>query len=292
MSIPKNHHYVSQVHLKNFFNVDEGEIYIYDKSRKNFYSKKSTKNVFSEKYGNSRYSIGKLDHKSLEDDLNEHFEKDFSSHYNTINSFIQNQTWTEEIQKALLYIAKYGIIANFRTPRYKQHLEETFFSAFAQISENAIPELKKEIDEMFEYKDQVQYMNVVEYSNIANSILDLMGDLVFMIQIPQDDRDYFLIPDVAGATAREKINTYFNPDVKEIAYIGIPLSSKIYIHFYSNKLFVENKKPSSSVVYLNSEEMSKLNKQNYDYSQTKIACENKKYLEDFILRIKDNAHIK
>ena len=292
MSIPKNHHYVSQVHLKNFFNVDKSEIYIYDKSRKNFYSKKSTKNVFSEKYGNSRYSNGKLDHKSLEDDLNEHFEKDFSSHCNTINSFIQNRTLTEEVQKALLYIARYGIIADFRTPRYKQHLEDAFFSAFAQISENAIPELKNEIDEMFEYREEVQYMNVVDYSNIADSILDLMGDLIFIIQMPQDDQDYFLIPDVGGATAREKINTYFNPDVKEIAYVGIPLSSKVYIHFYSNKLFVKNKKPSSSVVYLNSEEVRNLNKQNYDYSQNKIACENKKYLEDFILNIKDNANIK
>ena len=127
MSIPKNHHYVSQVHLKNFFNVDEGQIYIYDKTRKNFYSKKSTKTVFSEKYSNSRYLNGKLDHKSLEDDLNEHFEKDFSSHYDTINSFIQNRTWNTEVQNALIYIAKYGIIADFRTPRYKQNFEENFF---------------------------------------------------------------------------------------------------------------------------------------------------------------------
>lgn len=284
MSIPKNHHYVSQVHLKNFFNVDKGEIYIYDKKRKNFYSKQSTKTVFSEKFSNSRYLNGKLDHKSLEDDLNEHFEKDFPFHYNMINSFIQNKIGNQEVQNALLYIAKYALIADFRTPRYKQNFEENFFNAFEQISQNAIPELKKEIDEMFEYKDQVQYMNVVDYSNIANKIVDLMGDLIFSIQIPKYDKDYFLIPDIAGATSREKINKYFNPDIKEIAYIGIPLSSKIYIHYYSEKLFTNQKKPESSIVYIDSEEVNFINKKNYDFSQSKIACGNNKFLKNFIRR--------
>ncbi|PTX43461.1 uncharacterized protein DUF4238 [Christiangramia gaetbulicola] len=282
MSTPKNHHYVSQVHLKNFFNTKDGEIYIYDKSRKNLYSKKSTKSVFSEKFGNSRYINGKLDHKSLEDDLNEHFEKDFPTHYNTINSFIENRTWNKEVKDALVYIAKYGIIADFRTPRYKQNFEDNFFSAFQQISQSAIPELKKEIDQMFDYKDQVQYMNVVDYSNIANKILDLMGDLIFSIQVPRDEKDYFLIPDIAGATSREKINQYFNPEIKEIAYIGIPLSSKIYIHYYSEKLFTKEKKPTSSLVFIDSEEVNFINKKNYDYSQNKVACENKVFLEDFI----------
>ena len=284
MSIPKNHHYVSQVHLRNFFNVDIGEIYIYDKSRKNFYSKKSTKNVFSEKFSNSRYLEGKLDHKSLEDDLNENFEKDFSFHYEIIKSFIQNRIFSTEVQNALVYIAKYGIIADFRTPRYKQNFEENFFTAFEQISQSAIPELKKEIDEMFEYRDQVQYMNVVDYSNIANKILDLMGNLLFSLQIPKDDKDYFLIPDIAGATAREKINEYFNPDVKEIAYIGIPLSSKVYIHYYSDKLFKNKEMPSSNIVYINSEQVNIINKNNYEYSQSKVACENEAFLRNFIHR--------
>lgn len=284
MSIPKNHHYVSQVHLKNFFNVDKGEIYIYDKDKRNFYSKKSTKTIFSEKYSNSRYIDGKLDHKSLEDDLNEHFEKDFSKHYESITSFVSNRIWCEEAQKALIYIAKYGIIADFRTPRYKQHFEESFYSGFKEISQNATPELKDEIDKMFDYKNGVQYMNVVEYSNIADKILDLMGDLIFMIQVPKDDTDYFLIPDIAAATAREKINKYFNPDIEEIAYIGIPLSSKIYIHYYSEKLFAGKKKPNSNITFIDSEKVNTLNINNLEYSQSKIACENKKFLNDFINR--------
>ena len=111
-----------------------------------------------------------------------------------------------------------------------------------------------------------------------------MGDLIFMIEIPKSDTDYFLIPDIAGATSREKINKYFNPDVREIAYIGLPLSSKIFIHFYSDKLFLNKKKVSSIIAYVDSEDVNILNKKNYDYSQSKIACENKKFLEDFIRR--------
>jgi aspartate/glutamate racemase len=87
---------------------------------------------------------------------------------------------------------------------------------------------------------------------------------------------------------RDKINEYFNPDIKEIAYVGIPISSKMYIHFFSEKLFKENK-PISDVIYEDSFVINKINKASYDVCQNKIACENEDYLKKFINKIKTVA---
>ena len=281
MSTPKNHHYVSQVHLKNFFNDIDGKIYVYDKIKKNHYSKTTTKSLFSEKFLNTRYIDGELDHVSLEEDLNINFENEFPKCYQTIIEFIKNRNLTPEVEYALYYFAKYGVIADFRTPRFKKNLDETLWDSFSQISQNATTELRSQIDKIFSYRKETKYINVLDYSNSADKILALMGGLIFRIQIPKNSDDYFLIPDVAAATAREKINKYFNPDIKEIAYICIPLSSKIFIHFHSEKLY-EGVKPSSGIVYCGSDAIQILNKASLDYSQSKIACESKEYLDNFI----------
>lgn len=282
MSIPRNHHFVSQVHIKNFFNKEEKKIYVYDKIRKNHFSKNTTKTLFSEIGLNSKYSNGKVDHESLEKELNDHFEKNFNINTQCIENFVKNKVLNKEVEKVLVYFAKYGIIGDMRTPRYKKSMDTTIFDAFKIISENAVPELKAQIEEIFEYKNKVNYSNVLNYSETVIQILELMGNLVFKIITPINQKDFFLIPDFGAATARAKINKYFNPDIEEIAYIGIPLTSKIYIHFYSEKLI--NKKLITPYLIINcsSEEVKLVNKSNLDYCYDKVACENENYLKEFI----------
>ena len=281
MSTPKNHHFVSQIHLKNFFNSLEKKIYVYDKILENHFYKKTTKSLFSEIDLNTKFTENGKDYFSLEKDLNDNFESGFTESYNKIKEFILNRELTLEVEIALKYIPKYGVIGDFRTPRFKKNMDENLCNAFSEISQNAAPELKKEIEEIFSFKKVVKYSNWSDFSGLADKILDSMGDFIFKIQIPRNKDDYFLMPDISSATARAKINTYFNPDIEEIAYIGIPLSSKIYIHFHSVKLFKEEI-PPSVIYHCTTEEVITINKNNLNYCQSKIACENENYLKKFI----------
>lgn len=128
----------------------------------------------------------------------------------------------------------------------------------------------------------MNYSNTTSYAKIAEQIVLAMGKLVFQIFIPENETDFFIIPDFSAGTARERINEYFNPDVKEIAYISLPLDSKIYIRFYSEKFFKNSQVPDSVIMYCPSSFVSELNKINLDYCQDKIACEDEKYLKSFI----------
>jgi hypothetical protein len=85
-----------------------------------------------------------------------------------------------------------------------------------------------------------------------------------------------------GFIRSAKINEYFNPDVEEIAYIGIPLINKIYLHFHSEKLFKNKERRDSKMSYCSSENFTFYNKANLDFSQGKIACEDENYLKNFI----------
>ncbi|GGG51902.1 DUF4238 domain-containing protein [Bizionia arctica] len=283
MNKPINHHFVSQVHIKKFFNYKESRIYVYDKIMDNFYYKKTTKSLFSEKNLNTKIDKGLKDFESLENDLNQYFEKDFSTHYITIKKFIKSPNYSKAVNNSLMYFAKYGAIGEIRNPRHKQSVEDTIFKAFTELSKNGTEELKKEILEVFSYKKEIKYINSVQYSKFADKIINLMGDIIFRIEIPLEKEDYFLLPDFCSANVREKINTYFNPDIKEIAYIGLPLSSKIYIHFYYSK--IKNIKLKSNIVLIDSAKVFELNKNNFNYCESKVACQSDYYLNKFIKNV-------
>jgi len=282
MNIPINHHFVSQVHIKNFFNRKEQKIYVYDKVLGRHYFKRTTKTLFSESKLNSRFKEGEVDHSSIEKELNDYFERDFSNNTEIIKQFIVNKDFNKNVNSALVYFAKYGIIGDMRTPRFKKETDNSIEEVLREISSNATLELKNQIEEIFEYKKEVNYSNTTSYAKIAEQIVLAMGKLVFQIFIPENETDFFIIPDFSAGTARERINEYFNPDVKEIAYISLPLDSKIYIRFYSEKFFKNSQVPDSAIMYCPSSFVSELNKINLDYCQDKIACENEKYLISFI----------
>ncbi|WP_291047625.1 DUF4238 domain-containing protein [Empedobacter sp. UBA1574] len=284
MSIPKNHHYISQVHIKNFFNNHNNEIYIYDKLNFNIFSKRTTKSIFSEKNLNTkRFIDGNIDYQTIENELNLYFEKDFKKNYLLIQDLIKTQCITEEINQALLYFARYGIIAQKRHPKHKQNTDEIISKSLGHLYEWYSDELKKQYDEFFNFTEEVKYTNTLKYKEIADKILNIMGDLIFVISIPENSNDFFFLPDYGAATTKNKINTYFNPDIKDISFISLPLSSKIYINFYSTKL--SNRPLGSYLEFISEEQVNFLNKANFDYCNKFIACESKDYLEKFIKKI-------
>lgn len=283
MSKPRNHHFVSQVHIKNFFNTTDRKIYVYDKILNNFYFKETTKTLFSEKDLNTKLDNGIKDFESLEKDLNDFFENDFRTHYLTIKNFIEKAVYSEEVNNALFYIAKYGAIGEIRNPREKQSIEDALFEVFSELSKNATQELKNEIQKSFSYKEESKYLNSIQYSKFADKILDSMGDLIFRIEIPREKDDCFLLPDFCAANSKQRINEYFNPDAKDIAYIGLPLSSKIYVHFYSSK--IKNIKAKSGTILVDSNRVLELNKVNLEYCESKVAYESNEYLNKFIKNV-------
>lgn len=284
MSIPKNHHYISQVHIKNFFNSEKDEIYLYDKKKGNFFIKKTTKSIFSEKNLNTKLNGSTYDYSSIEEQLNKYFEKDFRSNFELVSQYIIDKKRTLEFENAIIYFAKYAVISELRTPFKKKQTDNALFNGFSIIREIGDEKLKKKFNEYFTFNNERKYSNEIDYVEFSQNVLESMGEIYFIIETPQNDNDYYFLPDFGAATSREKINTYFNPDIKEIAYIGIPISSKIYIHFYSSKLRSSVK--CSSLIFVSSDIVFKLNKMNFDYCNKIIACESQKYLEDFIEQIK------
>lgn len=286
MSESRNHHFVSQVHIKKFFNKERSRIFVYDKKLKNHYPKKSEKRLFSEIDLNTSIKNNSLDFNSLESDLNTFFETDFTKHYNIIKSFIENKSFTKNVNDSLLYFAKYGAIADVRNPKGKKDVDDAIIKAFTELSKNGTEKFKNEIDKSILYTKKAKYSNTIQYSKFANDVINKMGDIIFIITIPQKAEDFFLLPDFCAGMRREKINEYFNPDLEELAYIGLALDSKTYIEFYSSKIKGLNFK--SGLFYIDSEIVYELNKINYDYCDSKVACENEFYLKHFINRASKN----
>lgn len=290
MSTPRNHHYVSQIHLKNFYNSLDKKIYVYDKQLKNHYSKSSTKTLFSEIDSNTRFINGKKDFHHLENDLNTNFEKDFLSNQLIIENFLQTGEFNKDTNNALLYFAKYAVIGNLRTPQHKKSVDDMIYGSIGKLIPMCTPKLKKELKQMFAYKEEVKYSNSINYSDIADGFLNLMGNLIFKIIVPINNDDYFIVPDCSSYVIRDKINTYFNPDIKEIAQIGFPLSSKIYIHYFSEKLF-KGKAVTSSIILEDTSTINEINKNNLSVCHSKIACENEGYLRKFINDLDINSRL-
>lgn len=144
----------------------------------------------------------------------------------------------------------------------------------------ATDELRAGFERAFSFNEEVKYTNTTNYKDFVSKVLGAMGDLIFSIEIPENKEDFYILSDFGAATTRERINDYFNPDAKDIAYIGLPLSSKIYIHFFSSKLKFIQRPPG--IHHIDSNKVYLLNKANYDYTNQFTACESGEYLQSFI----------
>lgn len=285
MDEPKNHHYVSRCHIKNFFNTTEKKIYLYDKLQDNFYSSKSTKNIFSEQYLNSRFESGEIDNKTLEKDLQVNFEDHFQRITKLIEDFdVSIASYKTETMNALYRLALYGLIGDMRNPTHKKENDDFFKSMYSYLRDIAADELAANIQNQLNELDKTKYSNELKYFDTALTHLKKMGELDFKIYIIKSN-DVFLLPDTSSIYFLAKINEYFNPDILEKAFVGIPLTSKIFVQAESKKLH----NTSSEVLKIkgdNNKRVALINKDIYNQSLQTVGTSDESALKKIIANIK------
>ena len=289
MSIPINHHYVSRCQSDNFFDDKNGQIFVLSRESNEIKRKTSTKRLFSEDHANSK-TTGNLDidSESLEKNLKDNYEDHYCNNVNILKRALDDpDNPPVDFRNALENLTKFGIIGEARNPNNKRINDENFSKVlFGQIFPYAASELKRDLEELKERLDKTKYSNAITYSEFADDVFSLMGGINIRLYQILIDR-YFLLPDVSSVHKREKINEYFNPDVKEIALVGIPLSSKLFLHSQSVKLG----KLTDSFQKIQNEEfpgiIEKLNYGLYTGSYKEVACEN----YDYLIKFRDNLEV-
>ena len=240
MSIPINHHYVSKSHIRYFKNGETGKYYLYNKELKKFEKPKlSEKSIFSEDYSNTRFKDGELDHKGLEAELNASFETDFFKHANKIIEYVSNPVQEiKSLKPSLLYLIRYAIIADMRHPYFKKNTDARINDLMSEVI-NHIYYLETGEVSNFKMNDienpKTKYSNLLQYNDIADERLRLMGNLSIDI-IDAGNEGSFILPDTGCYLKRARINNYLNKDIQEIAVVGLPLTDKIFILGRSIKL--------------------------------------------------------
>lgn len=278
MSTPINHHYVSRCQIKQFFNKHENKIFLYDKAKKNFYSSISSKNIFSEKFSNSIYRNGQVDHESLENEL-----KVFEDFYPITVQLITDTARTGKIYKecydALVNLTLFGIAGSLRNPERKKELDEIIDNMFNPFKDHMSEDQLKGIAKAKDYKKHVRYSNTLSYSDTALRIVENMGGLDFTIWSIESD-DCFLLPDTSALTVRRQINE-FNPHANEIVEIGFPLTDKLFIHALSKKL--NQKKSIIAYVDINNfQAVTDINQSLFHFAYNTIATSNEEYLRSLV----------
>jgi hypothetical protein len=288
MSTPRNHHSVSQCHIRYFRSKEDEFYYCYDKETDNFYRKPSEKSIFSELDANTRFKNGALDHSSLENELQLTFENDFVKHASNIFDFISAQNKDgKAIVSSLYYIIRYGLIADTRSPHYKKTTDEAVNSLLKETARK-VKILGDEVQSNFILQQieetKTKYSNLLEYTDIAISRLKRIGSLRFTIaNIKTDDK--FILPDTGCYLKRARINNYINPNIQEVAIIGVPLTDKIFIYGESTKL----SSISNDTLLINntpSELVNSINKDLFDFAIKTVITSDNTSLNSIIGRCK------
>lgn len=269
MNDPINHHFVSRCHLKYFFNDMKQRIYLYDKTKKRSYSRKSTKYIFSKKRGNSRFRDGALDNVTLEHDLKFHFEDHYDNHLNIVNKFSQsgNEIGTQQLLDSLYFFLMYAIIGETRHPLYKSSIDNAFVSIFNTLAEISTSELKSKIENRIESLKLIPHSNMLKYSDIANSSVESIGECTFKIYYIKSEFE-FILPDTTAFRARFPLKQNA-PHLNLISQIAIPISSKLLVVATSKKI----DDGSDQLITINSDSriVDFFNKLFYDFSYEQLA---------------------
>ncbi|CAD7812537.1 hypothetical protein CHRY9390_02527 [Chryseobacterium aquaeductus] len=279
MNKAQNHHYVSQTHIKKFFNYDLKKIFIYDKRYGDIRYKNGTKYIFSEDNLNTMLIENEFDYATIENLYNKYFENDFNKNYKIVEKFINQQILDKDTENALRFFARYGVLGNHRTPEHKKEIADIFYFGLIEGLGDKILENQEFLKVAQPYGDK-KYSNSEIDLEIPNIILDLMGDIFFTIYVPNSICDVFILSDYCSLTLREKTNKYLNTDITEISTISFPLSSKIFLEFYSTKSTHSPQK--SEIKFLNSTEVELINKETLSLSYKCVVCSDENYLQNLI----------
>ncbi|MEO7046294.1 MAG: DUF4238 domain-containing protein [Ferruginibacter sp.] len=284
MSIPKNHHYVSQCHLREFFNSAEGKIFIYDKEIDNHYYKTTTKTLFSEQFLNSKEINGEIDHQKLELELKVLIEDEFGNHVERVKSFINNPVDQNRTNESLIWLSMIGVIGELRHPVFKKSLDSIEEIITTDLRNDISGDASHLIKRLFPGNQRTKYSNILEYINSACRVLEQMEPLVFGIYFIESD-EYFILPDTSGYQIRGQFYPVLIRYINQIIQVGFPLSPKIFILASSRK---SGNLPSGicTIKNGNSDIVYNINKDLLGFAYKAVVCSDKDYLRRFIDKVK------
>lgn len=290
MSVPRNHHFVSQVLIKKFLGKNN-MLYTYNKTSKNIDEKPYSRFDFAERDLNSILNDdGEIDHKSVEDNLNKHFESGFNKHYDLLLDALKNDNY-ENFLTSVKYLTRMGIIGDMRTLEHQLEINKALFDVLDPIMKNATDELRNGYFNFIQKTSVVIKKSTTDYDELCNGVIELMGEIIYSVFLAPKDH-YFFLPDNSSIVFRSKLEPdtkladgtiLINPSMP-ISTVIFPINSQILIVAQSSKICTQN---INGVFHLSNESTNDYNKLFIDRSREKIICSNKDYLSDFI-----NKHVK
>jgi hypothetical protein len=238
---------------------------------------------------------GTIDYTSVEYTLNKFFETDFPRYYqiieeavlagHKIGKVIPN---SKEITTAIERIIALGNIGRLRHPDYMAQAEMAIFGTLLEVMGNSVDLLQSGLGSYI--KDRANLVNKlpVDYKELSDSIRNMMGDITYAI-FTAPEGEYFLLPDCTSATQRFQLEedsiidgvTFINP-ARPVGLVIMPINSKIILTAIAAKLLPGN---SHGIYPICHELIHSYNKTLYENAYNGIACENRKYLEEFLKSI-------
>jgi hypothetical protein len=268
---PTNHHYVSQCHLKEFFDSDSKRIYLYDKIEKNYYNRQGIKRIFSLDNLNNRVIGDVVDRISMEMELRFMFEENFTKHLAFIKKLLVDLSVVEEAYEHLNFIALMALVGEYRNPNYKEGLDIALKSLATEVKIRGV-----NIPDEYPLPD-IPYRNIKGYLHVGNLLLTEMDPINFSIVVIESN-DHFILPDTSGFLVREFL------EYGKVTQFGIPVSSKIFILGKSAKI----KAPPSRIITIQDDDdelVFKINTDLVNFAYKTVACQNKAYLENTVSKM-------
>jgi len=259
MEEPVNHHYVSECHLKEFFNAEDGKIYLFDKQLNNYYNRSGTKRIFSEKELNTKLLGNSIDRQSMERELKVLFEDDFAKHLATVIHFHQSQQAIEKAYEDMNYLALMALVGEYRNPAYKSGLDQIMDGIKKHLTGSDIPDPK------------LKYQNTKGYIEVAMHLLTDMDPMTFAV-VSIQSADHFLLPDTSGFLAREHLA------IGHVMQLGLPISDKLFLLGRSKRM---GRYPTTLVTIDqdDSDLVFRVNSDLANYAYKTIACKDKEFLK-------------
>ena len=285
MSIPRNHHFVSQVLIKKFLSPEK-RVSIFSKTENNIETRPLQRQDFAERDLNSIITEDNtIDHKSIEDNLNENFERDFNKHYDSLFQSIENNNlnlFTESIK----FLIKLGIIGDMRTREHQLEAQHAILGGIGSLYEMFSDDLKAEHSSFINRNSSVKNKLPVDYSELANRILDIIGDACYCV-FKAPENHHFLLPDNTSITYRSKIDPDIETeDGKTLISLAMPITMIIYPINNKTIIVVKSKKIEgedlSGIFQLSEETTINYNLLFIKNSRDKVICGDENYLKKFI----------
>lgn len=286
MSIPRNHHYVSQVLIKKFLNPDK-RISTFSKKENKVVTKLLERQDFAERDLNSFVTDENvIDHKSVEDNLNANFERDFNKYYNLLFQSIENIN-LELFIKSIKSLIKLGVIGDMRTREYQLETQQIIYGKLGEIIEIFSEETKiKNNDNFDDLNPSIKNKLPLNFNKTANEVLELIGDASYCVFKAHENHHFFL-PDNTSLIQRSKTTQNIKmSNGKTLVRSDLPITIITYPIDNKNMIVVKSKKTKG----LNSNgifQLSELTTINYNLnfirnSRDKIISGEENYLKKFI----------